>query len=126
MKETYTKAILELLKSGKEPDAVIKGVRSTMLKRGHQNLLLIVLQNVLRVLETEATGTNVFVASEKELDSQLKAIKAELEKLGADTEPSVLVDETLIGGFVVEHNYQRSDKSYKNALTKLYRNVTKN
>lgn len=124
MKDTYTQALLELLKTTEDSSAVISGFSKTLSARGHERLFATVLKGVLRILESERPVTSVVAGSEAEAKKHSAAIKAALKEFDAPTEVSVATDDTLIGGFIVEHNHQRLDQSYKTKLVELYRSLT--
>lgn len=126
MKQHYIDATLQMISEGKEISSILDGLQKIMEQKGHTSLFAAVLRGVLRVLETQkSTGTVVYVAKagdETELADTIKAALAELEAVG---EPTVVVDETLVGGAVVQSNNFVLDRSYKTALINLYRSVTK-
>ena len=126
MKETYITAVLELFEKGQESSQVLEGLKQTLKKRGHERLYASVLRGVERVLEAGGTETSrVIVASSAAYEKQKAAIEAALQSLGADGAPEVIVDETIVGGFIAEANDTQLDKSYKTKLVSLYRNLTK-
>lgn len=125
MKDTYTKALLELLGTGEDISQVLDGFKKTLKRRGHERLLVPVLQAVVRVLEAKRADTLVSVVSEADKTKFAETIKATLTELGATAEPEYVVDETLVGGFVAEHNHVRVDRSYKTRLVSLYRSIAK-
>lgn len=124
MKEHYQEAVLSLIHAGESPAKVLDGLKSTLKARGHQALLPSILASVLRTLE--ATGTKsaqVSVAQEADLATHKKAIADTLQLLDVK-DHDVVIDDTLIGGFVVTGNDQTVNRSYKHLLTKLYRQLT--
>lgn len=125
MKDTYTQALLDLLTPDADASAVIKGFKETLKERGHERLFETVLKNVLRVLEAERPSTVVTVANQKDVEKYAAEIKAALSELSAgDQEPLVKVDDTIIGGYLVENNRRRFDASFKSKLVDLYRSIT--
>lgn len=125
MKDTYVQAVLELVDSGESIDTVLPNLRDTLQRRGHSSLYGGILEVVHRVLKARRASTFVVVAKPTHYEEQKEAIANELAALGADaTSAAVLTDDTLIGGRVIEHNFTRTDKSYKHALLRLYRSVT--
>lgn len=124
MKDTYITATLDLLRQGEEPASVLAGLQKVQAARGHSALYAPVLRGVMRVLEAARPTTVVTVADEALYTAQQAAISAALQTLGAMTEPAVTIDNTLIGGFVAEHELTRIDASYKTKLVDLYRSLT--
>ncbi len=126
MKDNYIAAVLQKIEAGDDIGTVITGLKSALDKKGHQNLYAQILRGVNRVLEANsATDTVVTVKSSDSYEKQSAAIKAALETLGSTSEPAVVIDETIVGGFVAEANNRRIDQSYKSKLIALYRNLTK-
>lgn len=127
MKDHYIQAILEMLKKGTDVHTVLQGFSSVLKRRGHERLHASVLRGVLRMLayKTAQTGTTVTVAHEAALTSQKDAIAAAIRELGGGTAYSTIIDATIIGGVIVEHNNTRIDTSYKSQLVQLYLKVTK-
>jgi len=125
MKETYQTAVLELIRSGQSIETIAAGLTRVLKARGHERLAAGIWQAVVRVLEAgKASGSTVYVVSQADYDALKGDITAVLTQLAAPTEPTVVLDQTLIGGFVAEGNSQRIDTSYKKQLVDLYRNVT--
>lgn len=126
MKENYIKATLELLNSGTSAGEVIKGLQSALKKNGHGQLFGSVLRGVNRILSAQKTNAvNVVTANETDQKKLQAEIKTALKQLEVSEENvSHNVDDTLIGGFVVEANNRRLDQSYKASLIKLYRSLT--
>lgn len=125
MREDYQTAVLELLTTGPEPEAVIAGLRATLQKRGHQALLPSILAGVVRTLEaspqSEATLT---IARESDREKYAQKLQATLDSLEVTEAPHTRIDSTIIGGFVLEADHQRVDHSFKHRLVQLYRNIT--
>lgn len=125
MKENYTQAVIAMIEAGNEPEMVIAGLKTTLTAHGHQALLGSVLHGVVRIMSAkDLTGAEAFVASEADKNKYAAAIATALAELDTQSEPTVTVDETLVGGFVVEANNRRLDHSYKSKLVKLYRSLT--
>lgn len=127
MREHYITATLALLKSGEPVSEVFAGLRRTLRAHDHEQLLLSIARGILRRLtdRTSAYDTRIVVASEHDVEVLAGEISAHLASLGVTkATPSVVVDTTLVGGVVVEHNARRIDASYKRALRSLYERVT--
>lgn len=125
MKENYIKGIIGLLTEGKDPDVVLRGLRTTLASRGHEALLPGILQGVLSTLEEQKEGTlpRVTVGRAADAEKLKAAIVDSLHSLGAAEAFETQVDETIVGGFIAHHDHQIVDKSYKSALVSLYRNI---
>jgi hypothetical protein len=126
MKDHYITAVLTLLDASTEPAEVVRGLQNTLRARHHDALLLPVLRSVERTLTNrlDATQPLLTVRNEAALQSEAARIEAAKKVLGVTVEPTVQYDDTLIGGVVLEHNYQRVDASYKRALRTLFQTIT--
>lgn len=126
MKDTYTKALLDLLTTEADAAQVLAGFKQTLTQRGHSALYGPVLRRVLRMLTAARPQTVVTICDTTARQDLADAISAALSELGApsDMEPAVVIDETIVGGFIVEHGHQRQDSSYKSKLVSLYRSIT--
>lgn len=126
MKSNYITAVLEELNAGKDAEQVLSGLKKTLTHKGHDRLYVSILRGVVRMLEAgRADGTLVIVSDEAAFEKQKSAITSALTKLGASDDPKVVVDTTIIGGFIAEANNQQLDKSYKTTLVNLYRSLTR-
>lgn len=126
MKEHYIKAVLEIVHEGKDPAVVLAELQKVLARRGHSRLYASILHGVARVLEARGTkGATVVVSDEATYQKFKDAIEATLRDFGAKQSPEVIVDETIVGGYIVEAENQQLDKSYKSKLVSLYRNLTK-
>ena len=126
MKNHYITATIELLHSGKEPAAVLGGLKKTLEARGHQALYPSILRGVERLLHAKNSQSAILaVAREKDVDTFKAAITAASKELDVADAPEVVVDDTLIGGFVLQTGTTRLDQSYKTKLVSLYRSLIK-
>lgn len=125
MKAAYTKATLALLTGGKDVEMVLSGLRRTLRAHGHSALLPGILRAALREIEESKEGTlpRVTVAKTGTEQSFKTKIAEALAELRAGDEFITHVDETIVGGFIAEHNHTIIDRSYKSALVSLYRNI---
>jgi F0F1-type ATP synthase delta subunit len=129
MKHYYAQAVLASLKDGIPVEVVLSGLTNVLHKKRHGKLLVPVLHEVIRVLETRS-GTDVAevrVARSSDIALLTSNIKLALTNLGTTQTTSVreVIDETLIGGFVTSYNYREQDMSYKRLLKSLYESITK-
>lgn len=129
MKTEYTHAFLATIQEGVSVDTALSGLRGALERKGHSKLYAPVLLEVLRALEAEK-GTNqavVLVAKTSDATSLKSAIKAALKELGATDATPVkeVVDETIVGGFVVTYDHKEHDQSYKKSLKNLYESIIK-
>ena len=129
MKTDYTQAFLSTIQAGTPVDEALTGLHRVLTNRNHKKILVPILREVLRVLET-GRGIKpavVTTASDKISEQQRTQIAIVLRELGVseETELKETVDETLIGGFIATFDYKEYDQSYKKALKSLYESITK-
>lgn len=114
----YARALFEAVhnkparEQGKITDAFLQRVRA----RGHQALLPRIVTHITLLQEHEQ-GPVLTVA--KKSDTTIAKQSANTPK-----DVRVEVDPALIGGYIFEAGYQRTDASYKRSLIELYRNIT--
>jgi F0F1-type ATP synthase delta subunit len=127
MLNTYVTALVAELHTESDTTAALKNLRESMEARGHVALYPRVLRATLRRLEAAPAPVTVRVARAEDVAAHTKAIAGALHTLStpADATPEVVIDETLIGGFRVEHNHRVVDATYKNALISLYHRIIK-
>ena len=126
MKNHYIQATIEMIQSGTAVEAVFEGLQKSMQKKGHMRLYASVLRGVLRILETkkDVAVATVVVATDADVQKYADVIKTTLTSLEAGEDFSTEIDETIIGGVIVKGNSTIVDRSYKTALTNLYRSTT--
>jgi F0F1-type ATP synthase delta subunit len=125
MKNHYIQALLQMIAEGSDIDLVLKGLSTILKAKGHTRLHASILHGVLRVLSAESLShtTRVVTASETDAIKFAVAIKHALRELGTEEGGVVEVDDSLIGGFIAEHNNVIIDTSYKAKLVSLYRSL---
>jgi len=127
MKKHYIQAVLEMIRAGQNPDAVLSGLAQVLEVKGHQSLKASVLAGVLRILtaETKRTAASVTVSKAADIEKHKAAITKALSSILAESDYVVHEDAAIIGGFVAQSKNIIYDASYKTALVKLYRNIAK-
>lgn len=127
MKYAYVTALTESILTGLPVDTALLNVKSVMERKGHLRLWPQVLRATKRVLESRLASTLPRVIIAKDGLVSKESIESALQKLGvAETKNfSTVVDSSLVGGFVIRFRGLLLDTSYKQALLKLYRAVSK-
>lgn len=126
MQDHYTTAVLNLLKTNHDFDAVLTGLKKALLIKGHQKLLPGILRNVEKILAASSPADQAIltVADSSVVSKYTAEIKAYLEELGAIDQPKVEIDPSLIGGYIIGTRNKSIDRSYKKQLITLYRTIT--
>ncbi len=124
--EDYTTAVLELLGEGKTPESVIKRLKESLTRKGHTRLLPRILKRLLIRIEAEegALVPQVTLAKAKDENAHKEKITHLLESLSTNSDYTLTIDETIVGGVVVKHEDKIIDASYKKQLLTLYRTLT--
>jgi F0F1-type ATP synthase delta subunit len=125
MHDLYVTAVVESLKAGHKPSEVFTGLKRVLVRRGHERLL----PRIVRTLEREAlrrTGagaTTLTVA--KAADADTAIAQSLLREMAVVEKPTVVIDETIIGGAKLRRGDTEIDASYKTTLINLYHTITK-
>lgn len=122
MKRAYSRACIELLLSGKAPETVFAGLKTTLDQKGYQKLLVPILRDMLRELSRVDLydHTNVHTTDAVTFKKLEKEIEESLATHSFNKEYSVVYDETLVGGFTLKNRNKLLDKSFKRSLIRLY------
>lgn len=117
----YISATYELIKNGARIDDVLKNLESSLKARGltalHARILRGLIEKTRRGERTLVP--KVIVARERDLIREKKAIEKALTALGKE-EHTIIIDPTIIGGFIAVGNGKRIDQSYKSTLLHVY------
>ena len=126
MKKNYIKAVYDLILKGDAIDVVLMNLARVLKQKGHESIHSAILEGVHKQL-TVSTGsvTSVTVRTHADVHTYADAISKNFALLGTVTTPAVREDATLIGGYIVEHDHTRIDRSHKTKLVNLYRNITR-
>jgi len=125
MKAHYTKAVIALLEAGQPIDQVLSGLVRTLATHNHSKLFGSILRAAARTMSAgSAHESTVTIAKDADHETLKAVITKALAQLHATTQPVIVVDPTIIGGYIVEANNQRIDASYKKSLVSLYQNLT--
>lgn len=99
-----------------------KKVVSYMKAKGHLSLL----PSVVRILErSRANETTVTVAKKDDVAKHKSKIDHALKAVDADESRRLIVDENVVGGFMVVGNGKAVDRTFRSALVSLYQSIVK-
>jgi F0F1-type ATP synthase delta subunit len=125
MHDLYVTAVVESLKAGHKPSEVFTGLKNILARRGHERLL----SRIVRTLEREAARAThndtpiLTIAKASDKDSVLVA--SLVKEMQVTHEPSIVIDETIIGGAKLRAKGSEIDATYKTTLINLYHTITK-
>jgi F0F1-type ATP synthase delta subunit len=125
MHDLYVTAVIESLKAGQEPSLVFTGLKRALARRGHERLL----PRIVRTLEREAlrrtgAGSTILTVA-KAADADSVAVQSLLREMAIVEKPTVVIDETIIGGAKLRSGDTEIDATYKTTLINLYHTITK-
>lgn len=125
LEEAYATAIYHAHMKGIDETKLLSRLIALLKKRGHLKLLPKICRHLkgLQVKDLRRNTAAVRVAKEAHTSRYKKEIDNACKKLGI-TETAVVIDDTLIGGYVVEGNNTLIDASYKDILLQLYKKVS--
>ncbi len=122
--EGYSEAVYTAVQNGTDIKAALERLGEILKRHGHEALYPRILQSLkARFAQDMLRGTaTVRLAKDADEKKYTKEIGAFLEsqKLSAS---EIVVDETLIGGYVFEGGGSRVDASYKKSLLNIYKNL---
>lgn len=120
----YAHALLKAAENKDAPsqEALVKFLLQALSRRGHESLLPHILREYIK-LQGEVRGkrsVTIRVAQEKE---KARAMEEAQRELGIAADMKEIVDENLVGGFVVESGEMLVDRSFRRALHGLYKRL---
>jgi F0F1-type ATP synthase delta subunit len=126
MKEAYIIALTDALLSSTDTETVLVNTKAVLEKKGHMRLWPSVLKGTMQALNKRLSDSQPEVLVAKPGTAGDAMLKAALEAVGAESAShKEVVDETIVGGFVLRFKDKLVDASYKRALLDMYRRVTK-
>jgi len=125
---SYATAIFDLAVRGDRTDTLLARLDEVLAAHGHTKLKPDILRELARIAQEaeERETPTVTVARDEHETSLSDRIARARESLGASRPHRTSVDPRVIGGYRVEANHRQIDATYKTALLKLYRNITRN
>lgn len=124
--DDYAKALTAVIGEGKHAGPILASLDTVLARRGHEKLKGRILRELARLLERAREGrATLMIADANDVATLKSEISAATQQLGA-ADTDTIIDPTLIGGFVLRTKTKQLDRSYKNALLKLYRSIITN
>jgi len=110
-----------------DADTLVERLVAIVREHGHLRLLPAIVREYDTLVKMRSTSdeAHVRVARPQDRDGHAERIARDLATLDAAAHPvRVVVDETVIGGYAVEANGSRIDRTYKRALLELYSSLS--
>lgn len=121
METSYAQALYEAIAGGTEPAKAVRALAERLTREGRTALMPRVAKAFRRVAEREGAKGRIALYVAREHDAH-KAQEA-AAKYAAVAKHDVHVDETLIGGWRLEHQDRLVDASYKKHLLDIFNRV---
>jgi F0F1-type ATP synthase delta subunit len=129
METAYAQALFKMIDKGSDPKKAVVALHEMLVKRGRQVLLPRIAHAFSRIAmrERARSGMTLVVADAKDEKHAATEAKKVLTKMGVDHRGhiEIKVDESLVGGWVIEGDGRLIDASYKKQLMDIYNAATK-
>lgn len=113
----YLKAVTDLLEGGADFRATLKDLEKVMVGRGHKKLYLPVLRILLRTYpQVVRRNRSTLIVAKEEDAKKYKAVQK--------SDAELVIDHTIVGGYIHTEDFVRKDNSYKTKLLTWYRRAT--
>lgn len=120
----YARALLKAAenKDASAQETLVKFLQEILALKGHQSLLPHILREYIKLQGEMHRKKSVIirVAHEKE---KARAIEEARRELHVAAEAEEVIDESLVGGFVIESGEMLVDRSFRRALHDLYKRL---
>lgn len=116
LKEQYIVAGAELISEKTDVDKVVSGLRKVMKRRGHERLLTSVLKGLVSKVEKESEMSVPRLTIASEDTKKPDALSAK--------NVDIKIDPSIVGGYIMQEGFTRTDNSYKTKLLNWYRSAT--
>lgn len=124
--QEYAQALYQafLSKDQKDFDAFFENMMSLLKQRSHQNMIPQIITAYEQLSERGVSGQAVVVVAKKEDEEKYKKdIESHADVFGKDYQ--VVVDENIVGGYVIRSNSEQIDQSYRTRLLEMYQQLVK-
>jgi F0F1-type ATP synthase delta subunit len=122
----YSKAVIALIQEGMEPDSAFTKLKAMLTLRNHSRLYPKILKELttLSMKVISKDHATITVARKPDVEILKQKIEVAMAALNAKTR-DIRVDDTIIGGFILDAHEKRINQSHKKALLNLYRSLIK-
>ena len=128
MEEAYAQALWRMVEGGTAPKKAVQMLHDSLVLRGRQGLMPKIIRAFERLAtrERQAEGVVLSVGHEKDVRSAHRHAKDAIASIGATAKDvTVVVDDSLVGGWRLEGRETLIDGSFKNHLLNLYNRATR-
>lgn len=126
MKNSYIIAIVELLERGLDAQAVLRGLKEVLTRKGHEKLHASILKGIVcEIAQREGSQpTRLIVADGRAMRIFQKDIESCIRAYNFNSAYEAEEDPSIVGGFILKNNTSALDRSYKQSLVRLYRSFS--
>jgi hypothetical protein len=122
MIKNYVQALHARIQEGHAIESVLKNLDSVLRARGHSRSKASILKALIRKLERTELQEKPVLTLAQEADTP-KMLPHAQHLLESTVSPRIVIDPSIVGGFVLRNQNKQIDTSYKRTLLKLYRTI---
>ena len=127
LEHEYARAIVALQSEGKTDAEIASGLARVLGARGHERLIPRI-ERALQTLEARNKKKNsriLRISKTADTDIHERAIAEAINALGENAKTfETVIDDRIVGGFILASGTTMVDASYRTALVSLYRTIT--
>lgn len=126
-RKIYTEAAHGALEKGLTPEQMLAGLRTVLTRNGHSSLYTAVLKELVVSLKKDEADTvaTIIVAHHDDVQKYADSI-AEFVREAHAQSTAVVIDETIVGGFIAKTKTKKYNQSYAESLATIYRSIVSN
>lgn len=127
LEHDYARAIVALQEEGADDAKIASGLARVLTARGHERLVPRIDRALtsLRVRSDKRNARVLRVSTNADAEKHKKEIADAIASLGDGAQKyETVVDERIVGGFILASGTMMFDASYRTALITLYRTIT--
>ncbi len=119
---SLSQAYAQVIREKGDESGFLKKVAEFMKSKGH----LVLFPEILRILmrDPQRKGAAVYVARAADERKFAGEIKAAIRDVG-ETDADIVIDQRIVGGFLVRGKSKVIDQSYRSALVSMYQKTLK-
>lgn len=122
--DLYAHALHGSLADSKDAEKCVSNLVSILKERGHYRLLPEILSSYMKLEETGTVKKPTLVVSKESDKNVFKDVVESYKQEFNITDVEMVVDDTLVGGYILRTGDKTIDNSYKRSLLNLYRLIT--
>ncbi len=127
LEHEYARAIVALQEEGKTDAEIATGLARVLGARGHERLIPRIERALtsLQARNEKKQARTLRIGKAEDINVHAQAIAEAAALLGEDVQNyETIVDERIVGGFILASGTTMVDASYRTALVSLYRTIT--